>query len=34
LIDFLARQSSAHDKEAASTEKAGTVKAASGQPMQ
>ncbi|HET8887350.1 MAG TPA: SCO family protein [Candidatus Angelobacter sp.] len=34
LIDFLDRQSAAHDKEAASTEKAGTVKAASGQPMQ
>jgi len=34
LIDFLARQSVEHDKEAASTEKAGTVKAVSGQPMQ
>ena len=33
LIDFLARQSVEHDKEAASTEKAGTVKAVSGQPM-
>jgi len=33
LIDFLERQSAAHDKEAASTEKAGTVKAVSGQPM-
>jgi protein SCO1/2 len=34
LIDFLARQSVEHDKEAASAEKAGTVKAVSGQPMQ
>jgi protein SCO1/2 len=34
LIDFLARQSAEHDKEAASTEKPGAVKAASGQPMQ
>jgi protein SCO1/2 len=34
LIDFLARQSAAHDKEAASTEKPGPAKAVSGQPMQ
>jgi len=34
LIDFLERQSAAHDKEAASVEKAGTAKAVSGQPMQ
>jgi hypothetical protein len=33
LIDFLERQSAAHDKEAAGPEKAGTVKADSGQPM-
>jgi protein SCO1 len=33
LIDFLERQSAAHDKDAASTVKAGTVKAESGQPM-
>jgi len=34
LIDFLGRQSAAHGKETAGTDKAGTVKAASGQPMQ
>lgn len=34
LIDFLDHQSAAHDKEAASTEKPGAVKAVSGQPMQ
>jgi protein SCO1 len=34
LIDFLARQSAEHDKEAASTEKPGAVKAVSGQPLQ
>ena len=33
LIDFLSRQSAEHDKDAASAEKAGTVKADSGQPM-
>jgi protein SCO1/2 len=34
LIDFLERQSAAHDKDAAGVEKAGTVKADSGQPLQ
>ena len=34
LIDFLVRQSAEHDKEAASTEKAGTAKSVSCQPMQ
>jgi protein SCO1/2 len=34
LIDFLAQQSAEHDKDTASAEKAGTVKAVSGQPMQ
>jgi protein SCO1/2 len=33
LIDFLARQSAAHDKDTASAEKAGTVKADSAQPL-
>jgi protein SCO1/2 len=34
LIDFLAQQRAEHDKDTASAEKAGTVKAVSGQPMQ
>ena len=33
LIDFLARQSADHGKDTAGAEKAGTVKADSGQPM-
>jgi protein SCO1/2 len=33
LIDFLSRQSAAHDKDTASAEKAGSVKADSAQPM-
>ena len=33
LIDFLSRQSAEHDKDAAGSEKAGTAKADSGQPM-
>ncbi|MGH9633703.1 MAG: SCO family protein [Candidatus Angelobacter sp.] len=33
LLDFLAKQSAAHDKDTASAEKAGTVKADSAQPL-
>jgi hypothetical protein len=33
LIDFLAQQSADHEKDAATPEKAGTMKSDSGQPM-